>query len=98
MPVKVYDASIRLEDASQHPQQGGLAGAVAAYQPHDLPLVDGEGDPVEGFKVLYPFALLAVLLLLPTSHRHDAAIAQVDVSGGDGGGLAGGGGGFGFRF
>ena len=79
-------------------QQGGVAGAVATHQPHDLSLVDGEGDPVEGFKVLYPLALLAILLLLPTGDWNDAAIAQVDVSGGDGGGLAGGGGRFGFRF
>ena len=98
MAVEIHYAPIWLKDASQYTQQGGLAGAVAAYQPYDLPLVDGERDPVEGFKMLYPLALFATLLFLPPRHWHDAAIAQMDIRGGDGGETAGFGQGIGFMF
>lgn len=76
---------VRLKDAGQHPQQGGFTAAVPAHQADDLTLSDGEGDAVEGLKVLHP-ALFPVLGgALPLGHRDDAPVAQVDVVDGDGG-------------
>jgi len=36
------------QDSRQHPQGGGLAGAVGTEQPDNLARRDGKADPVDG--------------------------------------------------
>ena len=44
----VDSAGRRPVTPQDHPQQGGLAGAVRADKPEDAPLRDGEVHPVDG--------------------------------------------------
>ena len=45
---------VRLGDVEQHPDGGGLAGAVRANEPDDLAGPDGEGDVLHGRHVAEP--------------------------------------------
>lgn len=68
---------------ARSPEQRGLAAAVPAHQTDNLTLSDGEGDAVEGLKMLYPALFPGLVLAL--RDRDDAPVTQVNIVDGDGG-------------